>query len=235
MLTLRSAAAALVLAACSRSTPEQRDAAVIHIGIPAPPPPTMPASDGAVAKAATAQPADPVVVVVQTRHGNVKLPAIDRDPIASPSGDSVVYARGDDLYLRGEFSEEEHVLVRGAPSTKPEENLTTLNSPRFSPDGDRVYFLSAAWGNTEAVHAVDLATKRVSFVVEGKRMDVVRKGPLRSDLVVVRERVGAGGGAPYDEAWLVGPDGKEIRALARMDAPGAERIVTGVVDGGAQP
>src|SRR3954471_17284836 len=46
-------------------------------------------------------------------------------------------------------------LVTGRAADSVEHALAALSSPRFSPDGRRIYFLSRAWVTSDAVHAVD--------------------------------------------------------------------------------
>ncbi len=93
--------------------------------------------------------------------------------------------------------------------------LAGLNSPAFSADGREVFFLSAAWAVSDAVHAVSLATRRVRFVCDGNSFTVLRQGRHRGMLLVEKHKYHSGEGGAYDALWLVTPSGREIKRWSK--------------------
>ncbi len=59
------------------------------------------------------------------------------------------------------------VLLKPKPSNDPEQNLEGFSHLFLSPDGKILYFQTSAWATSDAVHSLDIATKRVSFVTAG--------------------------------------------------------------------
>lgn len=102
------------------------------------------------------------------------------------------------------------VLVTGANHPKPEEVLGDFSTPCFSPDGGTLYFVSAAWATSGAVHAYDFATKQVRYICPGNDLSVVPgKGEYAGHLLMTQHRYFLGGGS-YDWYWLCKPDGTEV-------------------------
>ncbi len=217
-------------AACSRSE-EPPKRTVITLPVPTPPPGVGATTAPPTATSTT----EPSGIVVHTASGSVTLEGTDRDPTVSPQGDRIAYVHGDDLMIESALSEEKSTLVKHSPSGDPRANLTGLRSPRFSPKGDHVYFLADAWGNTGGVHVVDVAAQSSRFLVDGLQIDVVAKGAQAGDLVVRRQMVYGDGSPPVEEFWLVTPEGKPLRSLARADDLRAASILRNIVDGGPLP
>ena len=101
------------------------------------------------------------------------------------------------------------VLVRGKDDEEVSKVLANFQTPRFSPDGKTIYFVSAAWATSGSVQACDRATKTVRFVCAGSVLEVVPNGEYAGDLLVEQHRYFLGGGS-YDWFWLMRPDGKEV-------------------------
>jgi hypothetical protein len=150
-----------------------------------------------------------------------------RDARLSPDGRTIAYvnATPDRLIMAtGEESQatelgtigvdgrNARVLVRGRQSESPQEVLADFISPRFSPDGQRIYFLSAAWAVSGAVHAVEVATGREWFIMPGNSLEVVARGEYAGHLLVSQHRYFMVAGS-YDWLWLFTPDGKEVGPL----------------------
>jgi hypothetical protein len=110
----------------------------------------------------------------------------------------------------------ERLLVRQHPTDEPKTNLTSFQAPVFSPDGQRVYFLSEAWATSLAVHVVDVRTAKEHFVIDGSDLQVAASGTHRGDLLVGRHMyIGdAANLHAEDQVWLVSPEGQPLRALA---------------------
>lgn len=148
----------------------------------------------------------------------------DSDPTLSPDGRTVAFVRGtpgkmistgsgdveaSELWVIDADGKNPVRLLTGATHPKPERLLAGMHSPQWSPDGKRLYFLSAAWATSAAVHVIDLATKRERFVCAGNSLQVLRTGEYRGHLIVEQHRYFLGGGS-YDWHWLLRPDGSEV-------------------------
>lgn len=101
------------------------------------------------------------------------------------------------------------VLLTSTPSNDPAQNLTGFSHLFLSPDSKTLYFQAEAWATSNAIHAINLATKKVSYVAAGTLHCVVLSGQYQSDLVVAQHRYFVQGGS-HDDLWLYDPAGKEI-------------------------
>ena len=148
----------------------------------------------------------------------------DSNPCLAPDKRRIVYVRrvsgkeissgsGDtpptELRLMDVDGTHDTLLVRSAEGEKPEDTLADFASPTFSPDGNTIYFTSAAWATSAAVHAYDTATQTVRFVLAGNNPQVVPEGEYKGDLLVEQHRYFLGGGS-FDWYWLFDPTGKQI-------------------------
>lgn len=87
--------------------------------------------------------------------------------------------------------------------------IAGISALQFSTDSKTLFFLSDAWTVSGAVHKVNLATKKESFLTAGKSLKVIRSGKYKGDLMVDQHRYHRQGGA-YDCDYVIGPDGKEV-------------------------
>ncbi len=158
---------------------------------------------------ASAPPAEAQRVVVE--RGNVVYhPAsgasrrlttlgVDSAAVLSPDGRAVAFVRATpgraiassaygsearELWIVGVDGAGARMLVRGDEGSTPETVVARIADPRFSPDGERIYFESDAWVTSPAVHVVEVATGRERFVVPGSLVEVVPRGEYRGHLVV---------------------------------------------------
>jgi Tol biopolymer transport system component len=100
-------------------------------------------------------------------------------------------------------------LVGGQASADMRFVLAGITSPAFSPDGRSLYFLSAAWVTSAAVHAVDIKTGRTRYIAPGNGLEVIPRGNYAGCLLVPQLRHLIADGS-YDWVWLLRADGKEI-------------------------
>jgi hypothetical protein len=110
------------------------------------------------------------------------------------------------------------LLVCGHASDDPHTRLVGLNTPRFSPDGRRLYFSADGWVTSDAIHAADVATGRTSYVAPGNLLGVVRGGSHAGQLVAAQHRYFAQGGS-FDWAWLLTSRGAEVAPIGKDVEP----------------
>lgn len=91
-----------------------------------------------------------------------------------------------------------------------EANLAQFNSLAFSVTGERLYFLSAAWMETDALHVLDWSTGKQQYVTEANSLLVIRSGRYAGHLIVEQHHYLEEGGAS-DYYWLLTPAGKEVQ------------------------
>ncbi len=84
-----------------------------------------------------------------------------------------------------------------------------FDSPRLSPDGASLYFLVPDYGAVAGLFSLDLATKRVRFVLTALKFWLVPAGPEAGNLIVWQNPMLIGGGR-YDVFNMVNPSGTLI-------------------------
>lgn len=148
----------------------------------------------------------------------------DTQPSLAPDGKALVFVRtgsgsklqsasgevdANEIWWMDVVSGRSRRLVRSSASDDPKKFLGALQAPQLSPDGKTVFFLSAAWATSSAVHAVDVATGAVRFIAAGNSLEVIPQGEHRGRLIVQVHKYFLGGGS-YDWFWLLEPDGREV-------------------------
>lgn len=157
----------------------------------------------------------------------------DRDAVLSPDGRQVAYVHVDapppgdydpdrsSLWLASVDGAAPRRLAEPVESDQMEQGFISLNNPVFSPDGATLYVLANAWVTSDAVHAVDLASGRQRYVIDGNSVGVLLNGPYRGWLVVSRHRYWPKGGS-YDPYFVVRPDAKKAFMVPRTDRDDSE-------------
>ena len=112
-------------------------------------------------------------------------------------------------------------LVRGRAAKSIESVIASISDLAFSPDDRQLYFLSAAWATSDAVHVVDLASGRERFVAAALSLEVLQAGEYRGCLLVGQHRYWMAGGS-YNWLWLLTASGKEIGPVIDPESEGAE-------------
>lgn len=114
-----------------------------------------------------------------------------------------------DLWISDADGSNARLLVAGVGTRTPETNLTDIEAVSFAPDRRTLYFQTAAWVTSPAIHAVDISNGKQRFVSNGWLNHVVPAGRYRGDIVVMQHRHFVGSGS-YNWYWLLAPNGKEI-------------------------
>ena len=149
----------------------------------------------------------------------------DKSPQLSPDGKTIVFVRSnsdgsdpdyapDDIWLMDTSGKNQRVAVKAHPASKPEDTLSGLSTPTFTPDGKLIYFVSAAWATSDAVHVLDIKTGKTGFLSDGNTFKLVPSGKYAGYLILSKHKYFAGGGT-YDFYWLISPLGGGTHAYRR--------------------
>lgn len=121
------------------------------------------------------------------------------------------------------------LLLRGRPGKTPQETLAELSEIHFSPDGRQIFFLSAAWTTSSAVHVVQVDSGEEHFVCPGNSLEVIQRGKYAGYLMVRQHRYVMGGGS-YDWLWLLTSEGKDVAPISMDDDAATEMFLKIYVD-----
>jgi hypothetical protein len=114
-----------------------------------------------------------------------------------------------ELWQIGADGKNATLLVRPQQSEKMEATLAGFSKPQFSSDGRYLFFLSAAWATSGAVHVVDTKTRKEHFVCPGNDLEIIHTGKYRDCLLIQQHRYFLGAGS-FDWYWLLRSNGQEI-------------------------
>lgn len=119
-------------------------------------------------------------------------------------------------------------LVQGHDAADPKDIIAGITSPLISPDGKDVYFVSEAWATSGSVQKVDIETKKVTFIIDGNSVGIIRSGENKVMLLVERALIktdAAGESLGRDiYLWLVSPDGTSRREIGPTDDEVAQKF-----------
>jgi dipeptidyl aminopeptidase/acylaminoacyl peptidase len=164
---------------------------------------------------------------------------LDTSPTISPGHEWVAFIRRTpkNFISTGAGDEEAHELwvvkidgtdsrklVGGRQANKMENVLAGLANPQFSPDGRNIYFESAAWATSGAIHVVDRNTGAEHFVCSGSLISIVPRGNYIGHLIVSQHRYFLVGGS-YDWIWLLSAAGQEVGPLGDSDSSDVSKIL----------
>lgn len=88
-----------------------------------------------------------------------------------------------------------------------------INSPQFSADGSKIYYMCAALLESGAVKVVDVRSKEIRFLTLGKSLRVIREGKYRDHFVSLQRKYSREK-YPRDVYCLFSPSGEEIREIS---------------------
>lgn len=153
----------------------------------------------------------------------------DRHPVLSPDGKRVAYVRlyedtkhefdspdeKCELWLTDIEGKSPRLLLQNRSGGDSEtQRLAYFNNLIFTPDSQSLYFLSAAWPTSNAVHLLDLTTLQEHYVTDSDSISLITKGKYAGYLVAMKHKYFNDGGS-YDYYWLVDRKGREVRMVAR--------------------
>ncbi|OGM04482.1 MAG: hypothetical protein A2008_08140 [Candidatus Wallbacteria bacterium GWC2_49_35] len=87
-----------------------------------------------------------------------------------------------------------------------------INSPQFSADGSKIYYMCAALLDASAVKVVDLRSKEIRFLTLGKSLRVIQDGKFRDHFISLQRKYSREK-YPREVYCLFGPSGEEIREI----------------------
>ncbi len=159
----------------------------------------------------------------------------DSEPILSPDGQTVVFGRATrqkapdseelerELWIADISGKQVRRLLATHYDEALEKTLTQINNWKFSADGKQLYFLSAAWAVSNALHVLDMDSGNEHFITDADDVLVVGKGKYANHLIVSKHKYFKGGGSS-DYYWLITPNGHELKMVGE-DKEQAERFI----------
>jgi hypothetical protein len=159
----------------------------------------------------------------------------DTNPILAPDGQKIAFLRAKPKRDASTPEQEHEIwwtetsgknaqrLLEPKPRDAPENNLSEFNSLVFSTDGNMLYFLSAAWATSNALHVLNLSTGKEHFITDADDVLVMGKGKFATHLIVMKHKYFKQGGS-FNYYWLMTPKGKEIKMVGK-DREQAERFI----------
>jgi len=181
------------------------------------------------------------IVFADNRGGTKQITAghSDSDPRLSFDGRQLVFVRhtANDKGFEADWTElwiahvdgtkaARRVLVGhdGASPPGPTMLLAEFSKPQFSPNGQRVYFMSAAWATSAAIDVLDLRTGKVIFLFAGVDVDVIQHGRYSGFLL--------GTTVPLTKQGrifvyrLLDADGRRVRRMSETDFMKFRKLAT---------
>ncbi|KJV49647.1 hypothetical protein VH86_03950 [Pantoea sp. BL1] len=123
------------------------------------------------------------------------------------------YEGGTQITLKNFATGKNEVLLNAKPSSEPKETLYGFSNLKLSQDAKTLYFETAAWATSSAIHSLDIATHKTNYITNGGLVCVVAGGEYQGNLIVQQHRYFLQGGS-YDYLYLFDTKGKELGLLA---------------------
>ena len=130
------------------------------------------------------------------------------------------------LILRNQSSGTEQILLTSSHHEDVRRSLAELTTPIFSLDSGYVYITATDPSPyRSAVHQINLQTGRVRYVTSGWGLSVIRTGPYRGYLLVLKHLLRSSMGGTYDPVFVVRPDGRTEFMVPGSDSEASELAV----------
>jgi dipeptidyl aminopeptidase/acylaminoacyl peptidase len=145
----------------------------------------------------------------------------DSQPVLSPDGKLVAFVRTLDnqdteLWLMDSSGGNARAIVQHHEDDDVKKNITEINNPLFALNSKALYFQSAAWATSNAIHLYDLKTDKHHFITDGNSLELVPKGKYKNYLIVSKHKYYKKRDGSYEDFCLVSPKGKEIKSLGEQ-------------------
>ena len=121
-----------------------------------------------------------------------------------------------ELWLLNKKTHSSELLVKDRSDRDLSKTIAGIRSPVFSPDRKSIYFCSAAWATSGSIQNVDIASKKVRFVIDGGSVEVIEQGLYAGQLLVIRYLIEDHGRDSY--LWLVSSEGTPIIQIGQIDS-----------------
>ncbi len=134
-----------------------------------------------------------------------------------------------ELWILDATTGRKELLVAGRDDDDPKKVIADISDPILSLKQDAIYFETAAWMVSGAIHRVDLKTKKISFVIDGSIVGLIPTGRYAGSLLVERALIkfDANGESLGRDIylWLVSPDGNIRHEIGLVYGAAAEGFV----------
>lgn len=163
---------------------------------------------------------------VTPQPASAESPPAATELVWSPSGKQAVFAlragRVPDQYCPTELYELDldtsamlQILQAQPNGSKPEKDLSCFYDPKYSADGQDIYFVTPSWATSGAIQAFDRKTGKVAFIIDGGPYLVIGSGPHKGMLLVLRRKYpdNVAEGA-FEEFDLVSPLSGEVISVS---------------------
>jgi hypothetical protein len=174
------------------------------------------------------------IVLVDAAGKQRQLTSLGRDgePDLSPDKQWIVFVRsvsgpkisgptGDvdpnEIWIIRVDGQQARQLVRSEGCEPPPGGcpLSGLRRPQFADDGNGIFFETGCAVVTDCIYHLDLRSAVRKEIGGGSFLHVIRDGPQRGNLLVIKHKYFMCGGS-YDWWWVIKPDGLEVGALGEV-------------------
>jgi hypothetical protein len=119
----------------------------------------------------------------------------------------------DQIFIYNLSFKKESLLVPAHFSCNdPQYEIATIEKIKFSPNSKILYFQTAAFPTTSALHSVNINGKQVRYVIPGNDFEVLKKGKYKNYLAINQHCYHIPGGS-YEEWSLYTQRGKRIKSI----------------------
>jgi hypothetical protein len=160
--------------------------------------------------------------------------APDWKPFVLPTPDILISTglgnvEATELWVENPATGEINLLIRGKADDDMRRVVAGICDPRVSPDGAFIYFNSAAWATSAAVHRISIHSREHAFVIDGEACGFVASGPWKDALFVIRAIIkhDANGESLGRDSylWVIPTDGRASFEVGADKSPESDAFV----------
>lgn len=123
------------------------------------------------------------------------------------------YEGGVQIVSKNLSSGQDEILLTSSPDADPKKTLYSFSNLKLSQDAKTLYFETAAWATSSAIHSLDISSHKSNYITNGGLVCVVGGGEYQGNLIVQQHRYFVQGGS-YDYLYLYDPKGKEVGVVS---------------------